>query len=670
MIYLNIDASELTDLLDMEEAVNDELKSAARALTLATHGKLIELAQERLHSRRQPYIDAVSMFQLDDTTFVVNLDASARWIEDGMCVVYARGKEPSVLTPDGWVKTCDVKIGMLVLNHLGKWTPVLAIHDNDLFDYCVEYVDEDATKLLCTKKKKYDHHAGTGERSKKPVVARCPSCNGTRITSRFAMTDGAGVSHCGKCLKKKPLVSFSIQKTGFFDKKLVLTADHRILSQRGWITAGELRKTDTVFVPAWGVCKSRMCENKVPFGGDFCSSKCGASESNNQELDEGRHVSQDPLWKAKFYKALGQKKVSNVEDMVARLISETTGQTVGFYGDGEFDWVRQFRVKSSVDRMGRQKYYFLDFYNPKLNLALEIDGHFHFTESGIARDAVRDKMLRANGIEPVHVPVALIKSGEFVKKILPALVANHNGDIELVPFKPYQLKRIIPTTYTPLHRRWDITVKDGSSYVCQGVVIHNSEHDMLENLLKSKKAKRAKDGSMYLSVPFQLNKPKNQQTPAQQSLLATVKKELAALGSEFPGGTVTPNKIEVKADGTPRLGLVRSLDITKAPISTQALRIGRGPMGQVAQGATGGIPILRGVRIYQKEFKDKAGDTKVGRFVMTFRTASSKQKGSGKWQHPGIDAVNLMDEAMTWALSTWSQKIAPSILAKITASLG
>lgn len=281
MIYLNIDVSELTNLLDMEEAVNDELKSAARALTLATHGKLIELAQERLHSRRQPYIDAVSMFQLDETTFVVNLDASARWIEDGM-----------------------------------------------------------------------------------------------------------------------------------------------------------------------------------------------------------------------------------------------------------------------------------------------------------------------------------------------------------------------------------------------------SQHNLLESLLKSKKAKRAADGSMYLTVPFQLNKPKNQQTPAQQSLLATVKKELAALGSEFPGGTVTPNKIEVKADGTPKLGLVRSLDITKAPISTQALRIGRGPMGQVAQGATGGIPILRGVRIYQKEFKDKAGDTKVGRFVMTFRTASSKQKGGGKWQHPGIDAVNLMDEAMTWAMSTWSQKIAPAVLAKITASLG
>lgn len=195
------------------------------------------------------------------------------------------------------------------------------------------------------------------------------------------------------------------------------------------------------------------------------------------------------------------------------------------------------------------------------------------------------------------------------------------------------------------------------------------EHDMLENLLKSRKVKRAKDGSAYLVVPFQHNRAKSSMTPAQQSLLATIKKELASLGSEFPGGTITPNKLEMKADGTPKLGLVRTMDITKAPVSTQALRIGRGPEGQVAQGATGGIPILKGVRVYQKEFQNKAGETKVGRFVMTFRVASSKHKGGGKWQHPGLEATNLMDEAMKWATETWSSKIAPNLLSKITASI-
>jgi hypothetical protein len=190
-----------------------------------------------------------------------------------------------------------------------------------------------------------------------------------------------------------------------------------------------------------------------------------------------------------------------------------------------------------------------------------------------------------------------------------------------------------------------------------------SDLDMLEDLLKSKKVKRAKDGSSYLVVPFQHNKAKNQQTPAQQSLMSTIRSQMALEGA-------SPAKLDMDEKGKPKLGLVKSMDITKAPTSTQALRIGRGPLGQVAQGATGGIPILKGIRVYQKEYKDRAGNTKVGRYIMTFRVASSKHRGTGKWQreHP-LEGVNLMDEAMKWALEQWEQKIAPSILAKITAEI-
>lgn len=187
-------------------------------------------------------------------------------------------------------------------------------------------------------------------------------------------------------------------------------------------------------------------------------------------------------------------------------------------------------------------------------------------------------------------------------------------------------------------------------------------HDMLEDLLKSKKAKRAKDGSTYVVIPFQHNKAKQSLTPAQQSLLNTIKKELASVGA-------TPNKIEMDSSGKPKLGLVRSLDITKAPVSTGAHPIGAGPKGQVAQGATGGIPLLKGVRIYQKEIKDKNGEAKVGRFVMTFRIASSKHKGGGKWQHPGVGAANLMEEGYKWAMDQFENKIAPQIIAAVVASL-
>jgi hypothetical protein len=49
-----------------------------------TRARSLELANEKLHSRRGMFIDALSHFQVDENTWVVNLDKSARWIDDGM----------------------------------------------------------------------------------------------------------------------------------------------------------------------------------------------------------------------------------------------------------------------------------------------------------------------------------------------------------------------------------------------------------------------------------------------------------------------------------------------------------------------------------------------------------------------------------------------------------
>jgi hypothetical protein len=203
---------------------------------------------------------------------------------------------------------------------------------------------------------------------------------------------------------------------------------------------------------------------------------------------------------------------------------------------------------------------------------------------------------------------------------------------------------------------WVISLDASARWTIDGI----KQHEMIDDLLK--KGKRSADGSVYKVIPFRLNKQKQQMTAAQQSLLATVKKELAKVGT-------TPNQIEMNAQGQPKLGLVRSLDINTKPKSTRALRIGGGPYGDVAQGSTGGIPLLRGVRVYQEKIKDKDGGEKVGRFVATFRVVSSKQKGSGKWIYPGLDPVDIFEQSMEWAQTTWEQKVAPKILAKLIASI-
>jgi hypothetical protein len=204
---------------------------------------------------------------------------------------------------------------------------------------------------------------------------------------------------------------------------------------------------------------------------------------------------------------------------------------------------------------------------------------------------------------------------------------------------------------------WCVNLDKSARWIDEGM----QEHSMLDDLLKSKKAKRAKDGSTYVVVPFQHNRTKQNMTPAQQSLLNTIKSELAKVGT-------TPNQIETKADGSPQMGLVRSLDITNKPKSTRALKIGAGRFGDVAQGPTG-IPLLKGVQVYQKEIKKPDGSTGVGRFVMTFRIASSKHKGQNRWHYPGVESTNLLEEGMRWALDTWESKIAPAMLARIVAQL-
>lgn len=205
---------------------------------------------------------------------------------------------------------------------------------------------------------------------------------------------------------------------------------------------------------------------------------------------------------------------------------------------------------------------------------------------------------------------------------------------------------------------WVVNLDKSARWIDEGM----SEHNMLEDLLSSKKAKTAKDGSKYVVIPFQHNKGKQDMTPAQQSLLNTVKKELAKVGE-------SPNKLTMDSTGKPQLGLVRSMDILKAPVSTSALRLGRGPKGQVGQGPTG-IPLLKGVRVYQKEIKGADGGSKVGRFVMTFRVASSKHRGQGgRWDHPGTPATNLMEEGLNWAVEQWSSKVAPALLSRMVAQL-
>jgi hypothetical protein len=114
------------------------------------------------------------------------------------------------------------------------------------------------------------------------------------------------------------------------------------------------------------------------------------------------------------------------------------------------------------------------------------------------------------------------------------------------------------------------------------------------------------------------------------------------------------------------MGKLHSFDIKNAPVKTgNGPGQGHGPVGDVKQGSTG-EPWLSRVNVYQG--KDANGKAKRG--IFTFRTASSKQVGQQKWDHPGNAGVNILDDAAKWAQDTFEKDIAPGLLAKIVMGLG
>lgn len=206
---------------------------------------------------------------------------------------------------------------------------------------------------------------------------------------------------------------------------------------------------------------------------------------------------------------------------------------------------------------------------------------------------------------------------------------------------------------------WLIELGDKAMWIEEGI---EPNHDMLDDLLKSKKAKTAKDGSKYIVVPFKHNEKPSNMTPAQKSLQDTIKKE-------FKSRNIPYGKMEVDAGGNAKKGLLHSFDIKNAPIKTSNLPgQGKGPVGQVMQGPTK-IPLLQGVRVYQKEITDKLGKKHMQKAVMTFRVASSKHKGQGRWIHPGLDAKKFFDEAADWALKQWEDNIKEKVMVSVEKSL-
>lgn len=170
-------------------------------------------------------------------------------------------------------------------------------------------------------------------------------------------------------------------------------------------------------------------------------------------------------------------------------------------------------------------------------------------------------------------------------------------------------------------------------------------HDMLADLLRSPKARTSKSGTHYISIPFEHASTAPGGRPLAASNLAD------AIRHELKQRGLSATKIERDDQGRPLLGKLHAL--------TGVM----GFRGWSASGRRHSAPLLEGLGIYQHPAKSRAGAT---RSLVTFRTASSSQEGTGAWQHPGLEPAHVMAQAAEWAEREWSEKIFPEMLEELT----
>lgn len=83
MITLTFNLSEVFEIKDFKEECEKLAEEYSALLAKAAYGKAIELANVKLHSRRELFVENLFLNQRDPKDWALVLDRKAAWIEDG-----------------------------------------------------------------------------------------------------------------------------------------------------------------------------------------------------------------------------------------------------------------------------------------------------------------------------------------------------------------------------------------------------------------------------------------------------------------------------------------------------------------------------------------------------------------------------------------------------------
>lgn len=179
---------------------------------------------------------------------------------------------------------------------------------------------------------------------------------------------------------------------------------------------------------------------------------------------------------------------------------------------------------------------------------------------------------------------------------------------------------------------WAVTLDKSAGWI-EDTIPAGERIEMI--LSGGKPPKISKAGDRYKIIPFSHKKTVN--TPSSQVKMANfVKAELKKRGLD---------KIVSDQSGNPLVGKIASVDLVKDNKKGQTF------VSKFNQ------PLLQGLTIYQRKVKNAQGKESVKQSVMTFRTISDSQKGSGLWYWKESAGANIFEEVEKQVDVIWDKML-------------
>jgi len=585
--------------------VKSQMRMVLEMTAQEARNQWVKLARQRFHVTSSAYVNSIGdpVFRGNQVTITLRADSPegklANMLEQGSepfdmkCLVSSSTK---IYTSKGYVKIRDIKIGDLVLSHIGKMQRVLNISKEKNFD--------DFIYIIETK------------RSYVPVTWNHP-----------ILTNHGWIKACGlnPSLHKVIVLASVCNNCG----KLFEYDAHPSRNYNSYCSKACAAKVNNDFRKENGRTDLGV-EARLSIGSKM-------RETNFRLLLEGNHISQNQEWLTKRKKFIenGEWGWQNIEahKKAKKAAAIALGKKHKF-SDPEsklLEGLHKFGLDEVFDRQVffkrdclkptgkggfRNRWYFLDFGNLDLKICIEVNGEHWHTEEKIKEktEEVESKGWRCINFWSSEIYSNLDSCICEIKRVLNNHFENYN--FTETDFAIKKIKRNKFSNYG----KYNITVENDSSFIASTIAVHNS------GFLRSPKAKIGgkigRTTNKYITIPLRL-KSSGSMGGSPPVMPSTIYKKASQLEI---GGRLTLSK---KYEG---LGLRTRLsadlkrwqhytwktspfqNIVKVPRFTGLVKLG--------------LP------------RESAG------MYMVFRRVSKKSNPSS-WIHPGFKAANLVDQVVS-----------------------